>query len=95
MLLGKYYISTHAADQYFDRTNCSSFDEVKPNIRKDLRTLNIKNIVYKGSDIHVFTKGYKEFIFARSRKGLCLKTFIKRNYEDTIKTVYKRKTLCN
>jgi hypothetical protein len=90
MLLGKFHITSHAIEQYDDRVNFKSRGDIIRSIKHDLRTLNIKNIVYKDDCIHIFTRGYKEFIFAKSSKGLYLKTIIKRNREDTQRTINKR-----
>lgn len=93
MLLGRYYITNHAIKQYGDRMEIYDRNEIIKSIKKDLRTLNIRRIVYGKEDTHVFTKGHKEFIFAKSNNAdntLALKTVVKRNKEDTIKTIYKR-----
>lgn len=93
MLLGKYIITAHAIKQYDDRVNYKTKDDIIKCIKYDLRTLNIKYIVYKNEHVHVFTKGYKEFIFVKSNNRLFLKTIIKRNKEDTLKVIRKRKDL--
>lgn len=90
MLLGKFNITDHAIKQYDDRVNFKSRGDIIRSIKYDLRTLNIKNIVYKDDCIHIFTRGYKEFIFAKGKDSLYLKTIIKRNREDTERTIYKR-----
>jgi hypothetical protein len=89
-LLGKYHFTAHAINQYDGRVTAKRGDIIK-SIKHDLRIMNIKNIVRKEHDVYVFTKGYKEFIFAKGKDGLYLKTTIKRNYEDTKVTLYKRK----
>ncbi len=91
MLLGKYFISNHAIKQYDSRVNYKG--ETISAIKKDLRTLNIRHIVRKGSNIHVFTKNSKEFIFVQAKRALCLKTVIKRNPIDTKYVIKKRKSL--
>jgi hypothetical protein len=93
MLLGKYVITAHAIQQYDGRIQYRTADDIIKCIKHDLRTLNIKNIIYRGKHIHVFTKGYKEFIFVKSKNCLFLKTIIKRNKEDTQRAIQKRKNL--
>lgn len=94
MLLGKYSISSHAIKQYSRRIRPRG--EIVKSIKTDLRTLNIKNIIYDKDKIYIFTWNYKEFIFAKRRDGcLCLKTVIKRNFEDTKLAIEKRKILVN
>jgi negative regulator of sigma E activity len=91
MLLGTYTVTDHALEQYDERIKSKKKADVLKCIKHDLRTMNIKNIVRKGNEVHIFTKGYKEFIFHRRNNFFILKTVIKRNFEDTRKTVYKRK----
>ena len=94
MLLGKYRISTHAKKQYAERVNSKN---VVKNIRRDLRTLNIRNIVYAEDEIFVFTNNYLEFVFAkhrdRERDLLVLKTVIARNRRDTESKISRRQRL--
>lgn len=90
MFLGKFYISDHVIERYYGRVKPGEKKDIIRNINYDLRTLNIKNIIYVGKDIHIFTRGYKEFIFVKAKRGLCLKTMIKRNNEDTKKTINKK-----
>lgn len=93
MLLGKIIATDHAIKQYNDRCKRKEKGSTLASIRYDLRTMNIKNVVYKEDRIHVFTYGYKEFILARTRKKdlFILKTFIKRNFEDTKQIIAVRK----
>ena len=93
MLLGNFIITDHAIEQYSFRVKFKSKGDIIKSIKHDLRTLNIKNIVRNGNQVHVFTKGYKEFIFTKGKTKLYLKTVIKRNYDDTRYTIYKRKKL--
>lgn len=94
MLLGKYFVSQHALDQYNDRVKYKKKADVLDSIRYDLRTLNIRQIIRTPKEIYLFTKNSKEFVFSPTTKGiLCLKTVIKRNIDDTIKTIHKRKAL--
>lgn len=97
MLLGKFKISNHAYDMYDMRVH-KSRKAIGQAINHDLRTLNIRNIVRAEENgeklIYVFTRNSKEFIFVDGRLGLVLKTVIKRNPEDTIRTLEKRKALC-
>jgi hypothetical protein len=66
-------------------------------INRDLRTLNIKNIVKAEKNgeklIYVFTRNSKEFVFVDGKVGLVLKTVIKRNPDDTKRVLNKRKAL--
>ena len=94
MLLGRYSISQHAIAQYDDRVEFKHGNSIKKSIRYDLRTLNIKYIVRTVEDgeykTHVFTKGFKEFVFVKNKQGfLNLKTVIKRNRDETIKAYNK------
>lgn len=91
VILGKYFVTAHAMERYDERVK--NRGSILREIRKDLRTLNIKNIVYNADSIHVFTKNSKEFIFAKTPKGLYLKTIIKRNVDDTKRVLDKRKNL--
>lgn len=94
MLLGKYTITAHAIDQYDDRVaNGRTRNIIIQCIKRDLRTMNIKNIIHYDTHIHVFTRGYKEFIFVKGKDKLYLKTIIKRNSNDTTKTIKKRRDL--
>ncbi len=97
MLLGKYSISKHAISQYEERVGVKKNNkDIIKCIKMDLRTMNIRNIIYKGEQIHVFTYGKKEFVFEKRPNLLLLKTVVKRNIVDTqnrIKTVQKRKSL--
>lgn len=96
MLLGKYYITSHALRRYNERVNYIKEQTTRKSIEKDLRTLNIRYIIRTDCKVYVFTKNSKEFIFTKGDDGLYLKTIIKRNREDTIKTIHKRKNLaCN
>ena len=95
MLLGKFQIRKHALEMYrlranLDLNNPSKCSEelnkiARRLINKDLRTMNIKKIIYKEGYIHVFTYGYKELIFNRPglNEKLQLITYIHRNKEDT------------
>lgn len=91
MLLGKYVITRHAIEQYEDRIREKRFDDTRKCIRNDLKTLNIRRIVRIGDKTHVFTKGYREFIFTtETRKNsqmLILKTIIKRNFDSQRETI--------
>lgn len=92
MLLGKYVISSHARKQYEDRINFRE-KSVESAIQKDLRTMNIRNIIRKEKIVHIFTNNSKEFIFKKTSNNVYfLKTVIKRNVEDNKKTIEKRKT---
>lgn len=93
MLLGNIIATDHALQQYQDRCKSKKKDTLLKSIRHDLRTMNIKNIVYKEDKIHVFTYGYKEFILAKTRKKnkFILVTFIKRNFDDTKQAIAIRK----
>jgi hypothetical protein len=91
LLLGYYYISQHALEQYSGRVFHKG--ETETAIKRDLKTLNIRNIVRTETNIHLFTKNSKEFIFVKTKRGLCLKTVIKRNSNDNKKTIDKRKAL--
>lgn len=84
MLLGKYSISDHAIEQYQDRASYIRGGDVIKSIKYDLRTMNIRKIDYKkDGSIHIYTFGYKEFIFVRTKsKRLLLQTFIRRNQRD-------------
>lgn len=96
MLLGKYSISYHAIERYCERVlklKKVVYSLAIKGIKKDLRTMNIKHIIYLNDEIHVFTKGYKEFIFKRKGKSLNLRTVIKRNFDDTQKEIQKCKQL--
>lgn len=96
MLLGKYYISDHALDRYDERVNMKKRATIIESIKRDLRTLNIRNIIRKDNTTHIFTRNYKEFIFTTNKKGiLCLKTIIKRNFTDNPKVIEKRKNSVN
>lgn len=97
MLLGNFKISNHAYDMYDLRIH-KTRQGIGRAINRDLRTLNIRNIVRKVENgeklIHVFTRNSKEFIFVENlRYGLVLKTVIKRNPQDTERVLNKRKTL--
>ena len=95
MFLGKYSVTSHAVEQYEDRVKNKLYPNVYKCIKNDLRTLNIRNIITIGDECHIFTKGSKEFVFSVKDTGLSksyvLKTVIKRNVEDTRKTIEKRK----
>ena len=84
MLLGKYSISSHAIEQYQDRASYIHGGDVVKSIRRDLRTMNIRKIDYKkDGSIHVYTFGFKEFVFIKTKsKRLLLRTFIRRNHVD-------------
>lgn len=94
MLLGKYYISDHAFEQYKIRMEYENNKLCTKAIKYDLRTLNIKRIIRRiDGNIYVFTRGCKEFVFRPctiNPEMLVLTTFIKRNVDDTNKTIYKR-----
>lgn len=89
MLLGKYIIvvTKHAAIQY-DRRVISKSSK-KRSINKDLSVMNLRRIIYFGKDVHIFTKGYKEFICVIRGNKLIIKTVIKRNRDDTNFTIQK------
>lgn len=98
MILGNFFITNHACEQYKKRvlTNCDIKNlNVKRNINKDLRTLNIKHIIRtteKGKKkINIFTKNYKQFIFKKTKSNLILVTIIHRNYIETQKEIEKLK----
>lgn len=97
MLLGRFKISNHAYDMYGKRIH-STRRGIGKAINRDLRTLNIRNIVRAEENgekmIYVFTRNSKEFIFVEGRSGLVLKTVIKRTPDDTRLTIEKRKALC-
>jgi hypothetical protein len=96
MLLGRFKISNHAYDMYDLRVH-KTRKAIGRAINHDLRTLNIRNIIRVEENgeklIYVFTRNSKEFIFVDGRFGLVLKTVIKRNPEDTQRTIEKRKAL--
>jgi hypothetical protein len=101
MFLGNFKIKKHALEMYrlragLDFKNPSKcardLDRMaRKLINKDLRTMNIKKIIYKEECIHVFTYGYKEFVFSKpvENNKLDLITYIARNEEDTIKRINK------
>ncbi|HLO11592.1 MAG TPA: hypothetical protein VK190_04985 [Pseudoneobacillus sp.] len=94
MLLGKYFVSNHALNQYDERVEFKRKGDILSSIKYDLRTLNIRHIIRVKDHIYVFTKNSKEFVFVRTKKGtLCLRTVIKRNPDDTQRTIEKRKAL--
>jgi len=96
VLLGNFKISNHAYDMYDERIH-KTRQSIGRAINRDLRTLNIRHIVRAEENgeklIYVFTRNSKEFIFVEGRYGLVLKTVIKRNPEDTQRTIEKRKAL--
>lgn len=92
MILGHFTVSDHFYEQYNKRCKRKPKDSIRKSIGYDLRTLNIRKIVYSGDTVHVFTYGFKEFIFFRKNKMLILRTFIKRNFEDTEKAILKRQS---
>jgi hypothetical protein len=93
MLLGKYIVTNHAIDQYDDRIEFKTKRDIIKCIEYDLRTLNIKNVIYGEDHIYVFTKGYKEFIFRKGENVLFLKTVIRRCRNDAKRKFNKRKRL--
>lgn len=90
MVLGHYTISDHAKEQYVKRCRSMKNKDIEKSIRTDLRTLNIKNIIYGKSTIHVFTHGYKEFIFFKKNRMLILRTFIQFNATSSKYHIRKR-----
>lgn len=95
MLLGSYSISDHARDQYKTRCRSKRRSTIGECIRYDLRNMNITNIYYGKYTVHVFTRGYKEFIFLKKNKRLVLKTFIQNTATTNKyqKDLRKRQTL--
>jgi hypothetical protein len=95
MLLGRFSFSDHCIKQYRIRANMrnASATQIKQCIKRDLRTLNIRRIIHVGEDVHIFTGGYKEFIFIKTGGSFVLKTFIKRNRDDNMDRINKRKNL--
>lgn len=88
--LGEFHITKHVCEQYAKRIKNKNFKSIKKCINYDLRTLNIKKVIYDGEFIYVFTKGFREFIFVKNHGILFLKTTIKRNLQDTEYTIQKR-----
>lgn len=93
MFLGNVIATDHALKQYNNRCRRKDKGSALASIRYDLRTMNIKNIVYTEDKVHVFTYGHKEFILAKTRKKdrFILKTFIQRNLKDTQNAIAIRK----
>lgn len=93
MLLGKYVITSHVIEQYDNRIKNKRFNDVRTCIKNDLKVLNIRRIVNVGDKTHVFTKGYKEFVFTRASEDkdlLILRTVIKRNMDETRRIIEYR-----
>lgn len=90
MFLGKFYITQHAVEQYEKRVGTKHKKTPIQCIYEDLRTLNIKRVIYKDEHVYIFTRCHKEFIFIKNKNKLYLKTVIKRSRNKTNWTIHKR-----